>query len=84
MEKLLSAALDDVKHAVENLETVIKSGTTKPKEITLEQVRAVLAEKSKAGFSEKIRGLIKERGADKLTDIDPKHFESLILAAEAM
>lgn len=84
MEKLLSAALDDVKHAVENLEVVIKSGAIKTKEITLEQVRAVLAEKSKAGFSEEIRALIKERGADKLTDIDPKYYESLISAAEAM
>lgn len=84
MEKLLSAALEDVKHAVENLETVIKSGAVKHNEISLEQVRAVLAEKSKAGFSEKVRALIKEHGADKLTDIDPKHFESLISAAEAM
>lgn len=84
MEKLLLAALEYVKHAVENLETVIKSGGVKPKEITLEQVRGVLVEKSQAGHSLQIKELIKAHGADKLTDIDPKHYASLISSAEAL
>ena len=86
-QKLLLAALDDVKLAVENLETVIKAKKDKPSEkkaITLEQVRAILTDKSQAGFSEEIKALIKSCGADKLTDVDAKHYESLIAAAEAM
>lgn len=88
-QKYLLAALGDLKLAVENIETIITHGskqdkTEEKKEITLEQVRAVLTEKSKAGFSEEIKTLIKSCGAEKLTDIDPKHYESLVLAAEAM
>ena len=90
-QKLLEAALSDLKLAVENLEAVImhqeiglQDKTGAKKEITLEQVRAILAEKSKAGHSDKIKALIKSCGADKLTDVDPKHYQSLIDAAEAM
>ena len=81
MEKLLLAALEDVKNAVENLEAVM---TSSPKAVTLEEVRAVLALKSKAGFTEEVKALIKQCGADKLTDIDPKHYASLISSAEAL
>jgi len=92
-QKLLLAALSDLKLAVENIEVIITAENEKPakqdrpaekKAITLEQVRAKLAEKSQAGFSEEIKALIKACGADKLTDVDPKHYESLIAAAEAM
>ena len=92
-QKLLLAALSDLKLAVENIEVIITAESEKPtaqdkpaekKAITLEQVRAKLAEKSQAGFSEEIKALIKACGADKLTDVDAKHYESLITAAEAM
>lgn len=64
-QKLLLAALGDLKLAVENLEAVItgdhepeQTGTRDKQEITLEQVRAILAEKSRAGHSDKIKALI--------------------------
>ena len=90
-QKLLLAALGDLKLAVENLEAVItgdhepeQTGIQEKQDITLEQVRAILAEKSRAGHSDKIKALIKSRGADKLTDVDPKYYQSLIDAAEAL
>ena len=89
-QKILEAALSDLKLAVENLEAVIMHQDIKPqdkpetKKITLEQVRAILAEKSKVGHSDKIKALIKSCGADKLTDVDPKYYQSLIDAAEAL
>ncbi len=57
--------------------------TTKPT-ITLEQVRAVLAEKSHDGFTAEIRALLQKHGADKLSLIDPSKYESLMKDAEAL
>ena len=52
--------------------------------VTLEQVRAVLAEKSHDGFTAEIRVLLQKHGADKLSLIDPSKYESLIKDAEAL
>ena len=52
--------------------------------ITLEQVRAVLAEKSHDGFTTEVRTLLQKHGADKLSLIDPSKYESLIKDAEAL
>ena len=40
-------------------------------ELTLEDVRAVLAEKSRAGHTAEVRALLKKYGAAKLSEIDP-------------
>ena len=52
--------------------------------ITLEQVRAVLAEKSHDGFTAEIRALLQKHGADKLSLIDPSEYASLMKDAEAL
>ena len=52
--------------------------TSKPKPVTLEQVRAVLAEKSRSGHTAKVRELLQKHGAAKLSEIDPAEFESLL------
>lgn len=52
------------------------------KKIELADVRAVLVEKSRAGFDEEIRSLIKECGADKLSEVDPSMYETLLAKAK--
>ena len=52
---------------------------TKP--ITLEEVRAVLAEKSRAGFTAEVRTLLEKHGAEKLSEIDPSEYPSLLQEA---
>ena len=54
------------------------------KELTLEEVRAVLGEKSRAGFTTEIQALLKKYGAPKLSGIDPKHYESLLKDVEVL
>ncbi len=54
------------------------------KPVTLEQVRAVLAEKSHDGFTAEVRGLLEKHGATKLSQIDPREFSTLLLEAEAL
>jgi hypothetical protein len=55
-----------------------------PETITLEQVRAVLADKSQAGFTAEVRGLLERYGAAKLSNINPKHYAALMADAEGL
>lgn len=52
--------------------------------LTLEEVRAVLADKSRAGHTTEIRELLKKYGASKLSLVDPKHYEALLREAEVL
>lgn len=51
---------------------------------TLEQVRAVLAEKSRAGHTAAIRELLRKYGAEKLSLVDPQHYEALLKDVEGL
>jgi hypothetical protein len=48
------------------------------KTLTLVEVRAVLADKSRSGFTEQIRGLLEKYGAPKLSEIDPSRYQNLM------
>lgn len=54
------------------------------KPLTLEEVRAVLAEKSRSGHTEEVRGLLAKHGADKLSEIDPAEYAALLAEAEVL
>lgn len=54
------------------------------KTYTLEEVRAILSAKSKAGFREQIKELITKRGVDNLTKLDPSEYPSLVKEAEGL
>ncbi len=52
--------------------------------ITLEQVRAVLAEKSQSGKQPQVKELILKHGANKLTALDPSCYAELLREAEEL
>lgn len=52
--------------------------------LTLEQVRAVLSDKSRKGHTTEIRALLHKYGAAKLSQIDPAHYKALLRDAEAL
>ena len=52
--------------------------------LTLEAVRAVLADKSRAGFTAQIRSLLQKYGADKLSGVDPANYKALLADAEEL
>lgn len=54
------------------------------KAISLEQVRAVLAEKSQQGFTDGVRALLEKYGAPKLSQIDPANYSALLADAEEL
>lgn len=71
----------------EAYEPPVKKTAPKPEpkpQLTLEQVRAVLADKSRAGHTAAIRELLLKYGASKLSEIDPANYEALLREAEVL
>lgn len=52
--------------------------------ITFEEVRRILSEKSRAGYTEDIRAAILSCGADKLSEVKPENYEKLLKEVEAI
>lgn len=91
IEELRNAA-DAIKEAANWLEAQFSANDplvseTKPDKkpvLTLEDVRAVLADKSRAGHTAAIRTLLQKYGAKKLSGVNPKHYEALLKDAEEL
>lgn len=64
--------------------TVSAESAPKQKPLALEDVRAVLAEKSRAGHTVEVRELLLKHGAPKLSEIDPSEYPSLLKDAEVL
>jgi hypothetical protein len=54
------------------------------KPVTLPEVRAVLAEKSREGHTEEVKALINSLGADRLSEVDPSQYPALLKEAEVI
>ena len=67
-------------------ETPVSAKNSEPtaKTVTLEQVRAVLADKSQQGFTADVRTLLEKYGAPKLSQIDPASYAALMADAESL
>lgn len=57
---------------------------TPAKTYSLEEVRAILAEKSRDGFTAQIRDLLQKYGAIKLSEVDPTRYGGLVADAEVL
>lgn len=66
--------------------TAKKTPKAEPEEkpLTLEEVRAVLAEKSRAGHTAEVKELLNKHGADKLSEIDLAEYPALLAEAEVL
>ena len=56
----------------------------KAKEVTLAEVRAVLADKSRQGHTAEVKKLLSRYGADKLSEVDPVKYGELKAEAEVL
>ncbi len=56
----------------------------KEPQLTLEAVRAVLANKSRAGYTAQIRSLLQKYGADKLSGVTPANYKALLADVEGL
>lgn len=72
------------KTAAKEADPPAKAPAPDAKPLTLEQVRAVLAEKSRAGHTSEVKALLIKHGADKLSDIEPAEYPALLAEAEVL
>lgn len=56
----------------------------KEPEISLEKVRGILADKSRAGHTAEVRVIIQKFGADRLSEVDPKYYAAILKEAEVL
>lgn len=54
------------------------------KRVSLEDVRAVLGQKSQAGLTAEVKELITKFGGSKLSDVPPEQYAALLKEAEAL
>lgn len=65
-------------------ETAEESKPQKEKALTLEDVRAICADKSRNGFTEEVKAIITKHGADKLSSVDPAEYKVLLAEVEVL
>ena len=73
---------------ITSIESTFSSTPEKPKAevkcVTLEQVRAVLAEKSRAGKTAEVKGLLTKFGVNKLSELDSSKYSELLKETEGI
>lgn len=79
----LSDAIEETLNSESNRENKV-SMEDKEEIITIEKVRAILAEKSQKGKQAEVKVLIKKYGGDKLTSLDPQCYKELLKEAEEL
>ena len=84
LTKIADVLSDNLEEASSVQETSETMATEPKKKITLEAVRAALAEKSRSGFTAEVKVLIRKFGAEKLSDIDESRFAEVLAEAEAI
>lgn len=67
-----------------NVDPTPDSSAPQNRPITLEMVRSVLAEKSRAGYTANVRALLEKHRAAKLSEINPEEYAALLAEAEVL
>lgn len=75
---ILNTASSSLGALMARMEAKEQPARQEAKQLTLVEVRAVLADKSRSGFTEQIRELLEKYGAPKLSEIDPTQYRNLM------
>ena len=93
--QLLNNAVRGLRELADMLEKIVrelsgadsaepKQVAAEKKQLSLEDVRAVLAEKSRAGHTAEVKALLTKYGAEKLSEMDPANYQALLSEAEVL
>ena len=82
----LASSIGVLLTALESDEELPKEERVKQEEKTyeIEDVRKILADKSRLGHTAKIRELLEKYGAKKLSEIDPSNYKDLVADVEKL
>jgi len=84
---VLGTAIDSVLEALgagESPAVEVKPAPPEEPKLTLEEVRAVLADKSMAGFRDEVKALITSFGVNRLSEVPADKYKELVEQAEAL
>lgn len=84
---VLETAIDSVLEALgagESPAVEVKPAPPEEPKLTLEEVRAVLADKSMAGFRDEVKALITSFGVNRLSEVPADKYKELVEQAEAL
>lgn len=73
---VITQVVNSLENCIKELKSIVEEKEAKL--ITLEQVRKVLAELSRNGFTEDVRTLLKKYGSDKLSGIKQEDYQALL------
>ena len=79
----INGVADWLTEALSAKEPAEEAPATEPM-LCLEEVRVVLAEKSRKGHTAEIRSLLLKYGADKLSQLDPSNYKALLAKVEVL
>ena len=85
--EILIGISEELKNIFSSTEPEEKNASEAPKEekmISLEDVRAVMADKSRMGFTAEVKALITKHGANKLSEVDANEYAALLKEAEGI
>lgn len=80
----LFASTEEVKEEVPKTKEELAPQKEEPKKHTFEEVRAILAAKSRDGHTDEVKAVISSFGVEKLSDIDPSQYEELLQKVEVI
>jgi hypothetical protein len=81
--KNLFSGSEDAKKTEPKTKTAEKA-SKEEKTLSLEDVRAVMADKSRKGYTAEVKALLTKRGVNRLSDIDPKEYAALLAEVEVI
>lgn len=84
--RMLADSLEELCGAVDHTDEapVKKAEKAALPTVTIEDIRKVLAEKSRAGKTEQVRELLQKYGANKLSAVGEQHYASLLEDAKGL
>lgn len=77
-------AVCDVMASGETNQSNEETKQTKEPQISLEEVRGVLAQKSQLGFTAEVRAIIQKYGVNRLSEVETKNYKKILEDAEVL
>lgn len=62
----------------------LKPEAPEEKALTLEDVRAVCADKSRSGFTAEVKAILNKHGVEKLSEVNPAEYKALLAEVEVL
>jgi len=86
LTELFSSAKPDSQEPLKKQKAAKEEKQPEPeaKTLALEDVRAVLADKSRQGYTAEVKEILRRHGAEKLSAVDPADYAAVLAEAEVL